>query len=194
MTSPRSPNYNWSTPLFHELISGQPPLSDHEADLIDDLARLRCQCLMSVDDAHAALYQKLVDLGVENNTYWFVTSDHGYNLGQHRLPSNKFLPYEHSTRIPMVVKGPGVPAGSSLPFLGTNVDLAPTWLALADVETPRVMDGRPFAASVVTNMSDAVPAATRRFLQRHPQPTEREEQFFEYYNQGPWRPNDDLVG
>mgnify|MGYP002830095388 CR=1 FL=1 len=41
-------------------------------------------------------------LGVAHKTYWFVSSDHGYNLGGHRLPSNKFLLYDHSLRIPMV--------------------------------------------------------------------------------------------
>merc|ERR1719450_1696050 len=98
-----------------------------DATLIDDLARSRCQCLMSVDDAYAAIVAKVEELGQMHNTYFFVSSDHGYNLGGHRLPSNKFLLYDHSLKIPMVVMGPGVPQGVQLPHLGTNVDYAPTW-------------------------------------------------------------------
>jgi arylsulfatase A-like enzyme len=57
-------------------------------------------------------------LGLLTKTYFLVTSDHGYNLGHHRLPSNKFLLYDHSLRIPMVFKGPGIVAGSNLEFYG----------------------------------------------------------------------------
>ena len=68
--------------MFHELIASQPPLTASEASDIDALARLRCQCLMSVDDSYAQIYQTLEDLGIADNTYWVISSDHGYNLGQ----------------------------------------------------------------------------------------------------------------
>ena len=109
--APRQPNWNYSDPSFHELIASQPPFTPTDARLIDDLARSRCQCLLSVDDSHAAIDAAVTALGVAHKTYWFVSSDHGYNLGGHRLPSNKFLLYDHSLRIPMVIRGPGVPAG-----------------------------------------------------------------------------------
>ncbi|EGD81213.1 hypothetical protein PTSG_11248 [Salpingoeca rosetta] len=200
VTAPRTPNFNYSTPLFHELISKQAPFVEEEARAIDALARLRCQCLLSVDDAHAQLLSVLEDLGVANNTYWFVSSDHGYNLGNHRLPSNKFLLYEHSLRIPLVVHGPGVPAGKHIPVLGTNVDYAPTWLGLADIDTPPVMDGRSLVPVLLTNASADIPGATRRHLEKHGGPSAsdpaafRNMQFTQYYNQGPWQPDDPKDG
>ena len=45
----------------------------------------------------------------------------GYNLGHHRIPSNKFLLYDHATRIPGVIHGPGILPGE-YPVTGTNVD------------------------------------------------------------------------
>ena len=54
VASPRIPNYNWTNDGFHELVAAQPPISHDDAILIDDLARRRCQTLLSVDDAHAA--------------------------------------------------------------------------------------------------------------------------------------------
>ena len=74
--SPRIPNYNYTAPGFHELVARQPPLTQDDEILIDDLARRRCQCLMSVDDAHAAIVQATKDLGVYENTYFLVSSDH----------------------------------------------------------------------------------------------------------------------
>ena len=57
-----------------------------------------------------------------------------YNLGHHRIPSNKFLLYDHSLRIPMLVRGPAIRRGEST-VLGTNVDFAPTFLGLAGAAT-----------------------------------------------------------
>jgi arylsulfatase A-like enzyme len=87
------------------------------------------------------LVEETKALGVFDNTYWIVSSDHGYNLGNHRIPSNKFLLYNHATRIPMVVHGPGIKPGKN-PVLGTNVDYAPTFMAMAGLATPPTMDGR----------------------------------------------------
>lgn len=183
VTSPRNPAYNYSTPLFHNLVSRQPPLDDSDATEIDSLARKRCQTLLSVDDTYAELVGVLEELGVANNTYVLVTSDHGYNLGQHRLPSNKFLLYSHSLRIPMLVKGPGVPKGAELDFLGTNVDVAPTILGLAGLDTPGYMDGKSIVPLLVTDLGDdSVPASVKRHLSTASKPA-RTSSFHEYYNQ-----------
>ena len=73
------------------------------------LVRVGCLCWQ----AHAALVAAVTDRGLWDRTYWVLTSDHGYNLGHHRIPSNKFLLYDHSLRIPMVVRGPGIAPGTS---------------------------------------------------------------------------------
>eukprot|EP01043_Picozoa_sp_COSAG02_P021656 COSAG02_NODE_1105_length_14545_cov_15.280701_7_plen_216_part_00 len=135
------------------------------------MARSRCQCLMSVDDAYAAIDTKLTELGKSSDreTYLFITSDHGYNLGGHRMTSNKMMPYEHSLRIPMVVAGPGIPKGGlELHVLGTQVDLAPTWLALAGLDTPPTMDGRSIAHVLIPNPEHPdLKVSTRLALARH---------------------------
>jgi len=77
VTSPRIPNYNWTHPGFHKLIAKQPPLTAADGALIDGLARRRCQTLLSVDDAHAALVTTVKELGLWDKTYWVVSSDHG---------------------------------------------------------------------------------------------------------------------
>ena len=97
-TAVRTPNYNHTNDGFHALIAQQPPLTAADATLTDQLTRQRCQCLLSVDDAHAAILRAAAaaERGSGRKTYIIFTSDHGYNLGGHRLTSEKMAPYEHT--------------------------------------------------------------------------------------------------
>ena len=72
----------------------------------------------------------------------------GFQLGQHRLPGDKRHLYEHNVRIPMVMRGPGIAAGSTIDGIVLNIDVAPT---IVDLVTggdgsgvPDDMDGRSF--------------------------------------------------
>tara|TARA_B110000208_G_scaffold47888_2_gene63402 strand:+ start:93 stop:1334 length:1242 start_codon:yes stop_codon:yes gene_type:complete len=192
VTSPRIPNYNYTNDGFHELVRFQPPLSHDDEILIDDLARRRCQTLLSVDDANAALVAAVKEVGAWDNTYWVISSDHGYNLGHHRIPSNKFLLYDHATRIPCVVRGPGIHGGPGVvnSVLGTNVDYASTWLAMAGIATPATFDGRSILTQLIPADADLslLPGATREQLVKDRETLAakpwRTEQFHQYYNQG----------
>jgi hypothetical protein len=53
----------------------------------------------------------------------------------------KVLPYEPSIRVPLILRGPGVPRGARAHQLVSNVDLAPTILDAADASPGRVLDG-----------------------------------------------------
>ena len=67
--------------------------------------------------------------------YFLATSDHGWNLGQHRLPGGKHNVYDHAVRIPMVMRGPGIKAGTTFELPASNVDVAPTLLGLAGIDS-----------------------------------------------------------
>lgn len=184
--SPRTPSFNWSTPEFHNLVSRQPPFNSKDISGIDDLAQKRCRSLMSVDDSYSQIHAAIEELGLLNNTYFLITSDHGYNLGHHRLPSNKFLLYDHSLRIPMLFKGPGIKSGSKTDFLGTQVDLAPTILGLAGLQAAADVDGRSVVPLLIdASGRDTAPASVQRHLGATVGPV-RTSSFVEYYNQGPW--------
>ena len=58
------------------------------------------------------------------------------------LGAGKWNIYETDIRVPMVIAGPGVRAGSEVGLVGTHVDLAPTILGLAGLDIPEIMDGR----------------------------------------------------
>ena len=88
----------------------------------------RLESIRSVDDQVRNIVAALADAGKLRNTYIVVTSDNGYLMGEHRIPFGKVHPYEPSTRIPMVLRGPGVPAGVRVRQLVGLHDLVPTVL------------------------------------------------------------------
>jgi arylsulfatase A-like enzyme len=108
----------------------------------------------------------LEELQLSDSTYLFITSDHGYNLGQHRLPSCKLNVYDHDLRIPMVVKGPGIAAGSTFALPASNVDVGPTLLGLAGVDgyAHETMDGRSVVPLLVNPADARVLPATRKHI------------------------------
>jgi len=155
LPSYNSRNRNDKPPFMREL----PRVS---AAKIDETFQRRIESLKSVDRSVAATVQQLRESGELDKTMLVFTSDHGYLLGQHRY-KGKRLPYEDSLRVPLLVRGPGVPAGATTDHLTTTVDLNRTIADLADATAPYPLDG----ASMVPALTDptASPARTSTILQ-----------------------------
>jgi arylsulfatase A-like enzyme len=94
-----------------------------------------------VDDHVKKLVRTLRATGQLRNTLIVFLSDNGWLHGQHRVTGDKYLPYEESLRIPLIVRGPGVPAGRTVRGQISNIDLAPTLLDAADARAGRTLDG-----------------------------------------------------
>jgi N-acetylglucosamine-6-sulfatase len=62
----------------------------------------------------------LGETGQLDNTYVIYTSDNGFHMGEHGLIAGKDTPYEEDIRVPMVMRGPGVPAGERIEALVGN--------------------------------------------------------------------------
>ncbi|GKY90756.1 hypothetical protein MPSEU_000048500 [Mayamaea pseudoterrestris] len=102
--------------------------------------------LQSVDRHVATFIAELKRLNQLDNTIIIFTSDNGYQLGQHRLTNDKRHLYEHDIRVPMIVRGPGVPKNAINGNIVLNIDLAPTIaeLATGSEAAAVMMDGRSF--------------------------------------------------
>ncbi|MDQ3183786.1 MAG: sulfatase [Actinomycetota bacterium] len=123
-------------------VSDNPPLSLEQKKYMEELHRKRLQSMLAVDDMVGDLVKALHDSGELDNTYIVFTSDNGFHMGQHRLGAGKWTPYEEDIRVPLIVRGPGVPEGETLHHMVLNNDLAPTFADLAGAETPSFVDGR----------------------------------------------------
>jgi N-acetylglucosamine-6-sulfatase len=105
--------------------------------------RKRVRSLRAVEDMVELVVKVLQETGRLSNTYIVYTSDNGFQVGQHRL-GGKTTAYEEAIRVPLIVRGPGVPVGRRIEQLVLNNDLAPTLAALAGVKAPSYSDGRSF--------------------------------------------------
>ncbi len=159
-TAPRTASFNEANisdkPLFLQI----PPLTEGQIAAIDDEYRNRLRSLQSIDEAILAIYRKVEAIGQLSQTYFVFTSDNGYHLGQHRLTGGKETTYDEDLRMPLLISGPGIPAGLSIDRLVSNADLAPTFAAWAGVTPTRQVDGR----SLVPLLGGSPPAKWRKSL------------------------------
>lgn len=112
--------------------------------------RKNYRLVSTIDTTVGKLRQILVDQGLNSNTIIVFTSDNGHFHGDHGF-WGKWLPYEESIRVPLVVHDPRVPAdqrGLTRAEMILNVDLAPTILTWAGLPVPTTMQGRNFAPMV----------------------------------------------
>lgn len=147
LTAPRTESFNEQDVSDKPAgIRFDPLLSAEEIATLDLNYRLRVQAMQAVDEMIAQLIDTLEETSELENTYIIFTSDNGYHLGQHRLRSGKGEPYEEDIRVPFILRGPGLKAGTTLHgYLTGNADLAPTIAELAGVTPPAYVDGRSLA-------------------------------------------------
>ena len=74
--------------------------------------------------------------GLEESTYIFFSADHGLAVGHHGLFGKQNL-YEHSTRVPFIIKGPDIPKGKVVSAPIYLQDVMATSLAIAEIEKPK---------------------------------------------------------
>ncbi|MQA07839.1 MAG: sulfatase-like hydrolase/transferase [Pseudonocardiaceae bacterium] len=147
LRAPRDPAFNEADisdkPAW---LRDQPRLPTAQQASIDRSYRKRAQSLQAVDDMLGRFRDTLRATGQAPNTHIVFTSDNGFHLGQHRLAPGKRTAFETDTTVPLVVTGPGVPAGRTVPQPVENIDLRPTFAELAGAPPAPGIDGHSFAA------------------------------------------------
>jgi N-acetylglucosamine-6-sulfatase len=123
-------------------IRTRPLLTQARINAIRENYQQRLESLLAVDEAVGEVVRALEATGEINRTYIIFTADNGFFHGEHRVPTGKVLLYEPSIRVPLIIRGPGIPRGGHRSQLAANIDLAPTIVAAAHAAPERVMDGR----------------------------------------------------
>ena len=120
----------------------RPRLGARDVADIEALYRQRLESLVAVDEAVETIVSALDAAGELDRTLIMFTSDNGYLAGEHRMGHGKAQVYEPAIRVPLLMRGPGVPGLARRGQLVTNADLAPTILDAAWATPGRVQDGR----------------------------------------------------
>ncbi len=113
-----------------------------EATIRNEIGR-KYACIENIDFQIGRVLNKLDEMGLLENTYIFFCGDNGIAVGRHGLMGKQNL-YEHSWRVPLIVRGPGIKAGSRASGFTYLMDVLPTLCDIANIDTPGSCDGISF--------------------------------------------------
>jgi len=110
-----------------------------------------------IDAEVGRLLDRLDELKLTDNTYVIYTTDngpwlpfrhHGGSAGP--LRDGKGTTFEGGQRVPCLIRGPGIPAGTVCNALASTIDILPTIAALSDSQLPRrrKIDGHDISALI----------------------------------------------
>jgi arylsulfatase A-like enzyme len=140
---PRTKHFNPDEPSGVSWIKDLPQQDESTIEYNDHFYRQRLRALQGVDELVDLIITRLETSGQLDNTYIIYTSDNGYHIGQHRLPPGKACGFEEDIRVPLFIRGPGVPENKVENAVTTHIDLAPTIFDLAEIPLREDFDGTP---------------------------------------------------
>jgi N-acetylglucosamine-6-sulfatase len=150
---PRYPNFNEADISDKPAIAAffPEPMNEDQIAALQDHWRGRTGSLLAVDDLVTRVVKALKKAGVYDDTDIVFTSDNGWILGEHRLRDPltedgraagvKYVPFEGSSRVPLMAAGPDFPKGRTVRAPVVNADLAPTILDITGAKPKLAQDG-----------------------------------------------------
>jgi len=118
---------------------------DIEKATNSDIKRMRkyyCANITLIDEKIGEIINMLKNKGMLENTVFIFTSDHGDNLGDHKLPY-KWLMYDTVTRVPLLIKDfRKDDRFTPIHDLVSLIDIGPTILDIAGCQIPVYIEGR----------------------------------------------------
>ena len=130
-----------------------PTFSDQQIAELERQYRCRLASLPAVDEGVRRIVEALDAAGELDTTAIVFTSDNGFFFGEHRVPTEKYLPYEEDIHMPLLIRFPAsvAPPGGVVSQPVANIDIAPTLLELAGAAPCvrgrcRTLDGRSLVA------------------------------------------------
>lgn len=132
---PRTENFNPDEPSGVSWVHDLPKLNETVLEYNDFYQQERMRALAAVDEMVGGIIDKLDEAGVLDNTYIFYTSDNGFHVSQHRLHPGKMCGFETDIQVPMIIRGPGIKAGSKQSAPTAHTNMAPTIVKLAGLDT-----------------------------------------------------------
>ena len=122
-------------------IDSQMERVDFDADDIRHLEELYDAGIRQLDNEIGRLLAFLDARDRSKDSLVVITSDHGEEFMEHGHLAHFLTTYQQSLHVPLLMRGPGVPAGLRLDAPVSLVDLLPTLLGLAGLPQPPDLDG-----------------------------------------------------
>ncbi len=114
--------------------------------------------ISDMDEKIGEIVDALGRNGLAEDTIVVYTADHGLSVGQHGLLGKQNL-YDHSVRVPLIMRGPGVATARQVDALTHTYDIYPTLCELAGLDIPDQVDARSLMPLI-----DGTAAETRPYL------------------------------
>ncbi|MBY0373777.1 MAG: sulfatase [Bryobacteraceae bacterium] len=145
---PMAHNMNRELRGYRDFANAPKP---HEGSVSQvEARRLRHGYLASVSyiDAQVGrLLDELAALGIAENTIVVLWGDHGWKLGEHNS-WGKMTNYEVDTRVPLIVRAPGMKRGGRAAGMVEFVDVFPSLCELAAIAAPTGLEGQSFVGQL----------------------------------------------
>jgi N-acetylglucosamine-6-sulfatase len=142
LKAPHDPSFDTANINPPAWLAKRTPLGAKQIAALDKAFLMRAQATEAVDKLVGDVEAKLAADHLTGNTYIVFSSDNGYHLGQHMLTRGKKTAFDTDIRVPLIIAGPGVPAGKTITQVAQNVDLYPTFVQLAGGTPGRSVEGQ----------------------------------------------------
>ncbi|GAB4456754.1 MAG: sulfatase-like hydrolase/transferase [Armatimonadaceae bacterium] len=129
---PEHPFDNGEMTIRDEQLAGFPRTEDEIRQHLADYYGM----LLHLDAQIGRILAELDAVHQRHQTIVVYTSDHGLAVGSHGL-MGKMSMYDHSVRVPLLLRGPGIPEGERFDTLCMGYDLYPTLCDLCEIPVPQ---------------------------------------------------------
>ena len=106
--------------LIDQVMPGKGPVPE---DLVSQITDQYDTAVANVDEAIGALLDKLVAMGVYDETMIVLTSDHGEYFGEHMLVEHSKDVYQPALWAPLIIKAPGQKTAGVVNTLTSSTDV-----------------------------------------------------------------------
>jgi arylsulfatase A-like enzyme len=138
---PSNPSFNVRNTNPPGWLAVHTPLDATQITRLNHDYDLRVEAVQAVDRMIGDLMNQLAATGLDKNTYVVFSSDNGYHMGQHTMLAGKQTAFDTDINVPLIVVGPGVPAGVVDTHVVENIDLCPTFAELGGAPPLPAADG-----------------------------------------------------
>jgi arylsulfatase A-like enzyme len=136
--TPYSGQASWRTSELIRLRGRKAQLNAADIRYLEEMYEAE---IRTFDDKLATFFDFLETSGLAETTVVAITSDHGEEYFEHGSLLHGRTMYQELLAIPLILRGPGVPAGTRVDWPAHLIDVAPTLYSLAGVAPPPDMDG-----------------------------------------------------